>query len=99
MHFDPPPETELLIGITMSNEDEELFSQIMYGVMKNIAFLTRRHGSRIWGPESWRKVVVCIVVDGVNQINPKTLEVLAAIELLWAHTGRASSRARLASKK
>ncbi|KAJ2931794.1 hypothetical protein H1R20_g5300, partial [Candolleomyces eurysporus] len=29
MHYEPPRRTELLIGITMSNEDEELFSQTM----------------------------------------------------------------------
>ncbi|RXW22020.1 hypothetical protein EST38_g3830 [Candolleomyces aberdarensis] len=79
LHYEPPRRTELLIGITMSNEDEELFSQTMYGVMKNILNLTRRRGSRVWREEAGKRVVVCIVGDGRSRIHPKTLDVLAAM--------------------
>lgn len=51
----------------------------MHGVMKNIRHLTTRDRSRTWGPDSWKKVVVCIVSDGRSKINPKTLNVLAAM--------------------
>ncbi|KAG0196219.1 Chitin synthase, class 1 [Mortierella sp. GBA30] len=76
---DQPRETELFIVMTMYNEDEVLFTRTMHGVMKNIRHLTTRDRSRTWGPDSWKKVVVCIVSDGRAKINPKTLNVLAAM--------------------
>ncbi|KAG0239508.1 Chitin synthase, class 1 [Actinomortierella wolfii] len=74
-----PRETELFIVMTMYNEDEVLFTRTMHGVMKNIRHLTTRDRSRTWGPDAWKKVVVCIVSDGRTKINPKTLNVLAAM--------------------
>ncbi|KAF9978360.1 Chitin synthase, class 1 [Actinomortierella ambigua] len=74
-----PRETELFIVMTMYNEDEVLFTRTMHGVMKNIRHLTTRDRSRTWGPDAWKKVVVCIVSDGRSKINPKTLNVLAAM--------------------
>ncbi|KAF9196745.1 Chitin synthase, class 1 [Haplosporangium sp. Z 27] len=74
-----PRETELFIVLTMYNEDEILFTRTMHGVMKNIRHLTTRDRSRMWGPDSWKKVVVCIVSDGRSKINAKTLNVLAAM--------------------
>ncbi|KAI1316770.1 Chitin synthase, class 1 [Mortierella claussenii] len=76
---DQPRETELFIVMTMYNEDEVLFTRTMHGVMKNIRHLTTRDRSRTWGPDSWKKVVVCIVSDGRSKINQKTLNVLAAM--------------------
>ncbi|KAF9994412.1 Chitin synthase, class 1 [Entomortierella chlamydospora] len=74
-----PRETELFIVMTMYNEDEVLFTRTMHGVMKNIRHLTTRDRSRVWGPDSWKKVVVCIVSDGRTKVNPRTLNVLAAM--------------------
>ncbi|KAG0247704.1 Chitin synthase, class 1 [Mortierella polycephala] len=76
---DQPRETELFIVMTMYNEDEVLFTRTMHGVMKNIRHLTTRDRSRTWGPDAWKKVVVCIVSDGRTKINSKTLNVLAAM--------------------
>ncbi|KAF8930098.1 Chitin synthase, class 1 [Dissophora ornata] len=76
---DQPRETELFIVMTMYNEDEVLFTRTMHGVMKNIRHLTTRDRSRTWGPDSWKKVVVCIVSDGRSKVNQKTLSVLAAM--------------------
>ena len=76
---DPPRRTELFIVMTMYNEDDDLFCRTMHGVMKNIAHLTTRDRSRTWGPEGWKKVVVCIVSDGRQKINKRTLQVIAAL--------------------
>ncbi|KFH65912.1 chitin synthase [Podila verticillata NRRL 6337] len=76
---DHPRETELFIVMTMYNEDEVLFTRTMHGVMKNIRHLTTRDRSRTWGPDAWKKVVVCIVSDGRSKIHQKTLNVLAAM--------------------
>ncbi len=65
--------------MTMYNEDEELFTRTMHGVMKNIAHLCKRDRSKTWGKEGWKKVVVCIVSDGRLKINSRTLSVIAAM--------------------
>jgi hypothetical protein len=49
-------ETELMVVITMYNEDEVLFLRTLYGVAKNIAHLEGRKNSSTWGPGSWKKV-------------------------------------------
>ncbi|GJE86231.1 chitin synthase (GT2) [Phanerochaete sordida] len=68
--------TELFIVMTMYNEDEVLFCRTMNAVIKNIAHLCSRNKSKMWGPEGWKKVVVCVVSDGRNKINKRTLQVL-----------------------
>ena len=72
-------ETQLFIGITMYNEDEVLFTRTIHSVMKNIQYLCSRTKSRVWGKEGWKKVVVCIIADGRHKVNPRVLDVLAAM--------------------
>lgn len=69
-------QTELFIVLTMYNEDEVLFVRTMNAVIKNIAFLCSRTRSKTWGPDGWKKVVVCVVSDGRSKINQRTLKVL-----------------------
>ncbi|TFK56805.1 chitin synthase 2 [Heliocybe sulcata] len=68
--------TELFIVMTMYNEDEILFTKTMNAVIKNIAHLCSRSKSKTWGSEGWKKVVVCVVSDGRNKVNKRTLQVL-----------------------
>ena len=79
VHYDPPRRTELFIVITMCDEDDSLFTRTMGSVMKNIAYLCKRDRSKTWGKDSWKKVVVCIVSDGREKLNSRTLNVVAAI--------------------
>ncbi|KZT12244.1 glycosyltransferase family 2 protein [Laetiporus sulphureus 93-53] len=79
LHYDPPRRTELFIVMTMYNEDEELFCRTMHGVMKNVVHLCKRDRSKTWGKDGWKKVVVCIVSDGRQKINSRTLSVIAAM--------------------
>ncbi|KAI9496241.1 chitin synthase 1 [Zychaea mexicana] len=72
-------QTELFIVLTMYNEDEILFARTMHGVMKNIAHLCGRDRSKTWGHNGWQKVVVCVVSDGRNKINQRTLSLLATL--------------------
>ncbi|KAJ2700708.1 Chitin synthase, class 1, partial [Coemansia spiralis] len=72
-------QTELFIVLTMYNEDEILFNRTFMAVMKNIAHLCTRTNSRTWGPNAWEKVVVCIVADGMDKVNPRVLAVLGAL--------------------
>ena len=72
-------ETELMIGITMYNEDEINFTRTMHGVMRNISHLCSRTKSRTWGRDGWKKIVVCIIADGRQKVHPRTLNALAAL--------------------
>ncbi|KAG8685801.1 Chitin synthase, class 2, partial [Ceratobasidium sp. 394] len=69
-------QTELFIVMTMYNEDEVLFVKTMNAVIKNVAHLCQRTKSKTWGPDGWKKVVVCVVSDGRSKINQRTLKVL-----------------------
>jgi chitin synthase len=80
-------QTELFIVMTMYNEDEVLFVKTMNAVIKNIAHLCGRSRSKTWGPDGWKKVVVCIVSDGRSKINKRTLQVLSLVS-----TGRCFSK-------
>lgn len=72
-------ETELLICVTMYNEDEISFTRTMHGVMRNISHLCSRSKSRTWGKDGWKKIVVCIIADGRKKVHPRTLNALAAL--------------------
>lgn len=71
-------ETEVVICITMYNEDEFSFARTMHGVMKNVAHLVTRNKSTTWGKDSWKKIQVIIVADGRNKVNENVLQLLTA---------------------
>lgn len=61
-------------------EDEVLFARTMRGVMANISHLNNeRSRSTVWGDDGWKKIVVCVVVDGRKVFNPRTRAMLAAL--------------------
>ena len=62
--------------MTMYNETSDLLLRTLNAVIKNIAHLTTRNRSKTWGPDSWKKVVVCIVADGRKLVDPRVLKVL-----------------------
>ena len=72
-------ETELFICVTMYNEDEIGFTRTMHAVMKNVSHFCSRNKSRTWGENGWQKIVVCVISDGREKINPRTLDALAAM--------------------
>ncbi|KAG9745704.1 chitin synthase, class II, partial [Aureobasidium melanogenum] len=72
-------ETELLICITMYNENELDFTRTMHGVMRNVAHFCSRQKSRTWGKDGWKKIVICIIADGRKKVHPRTLDALAAM--------------------
>ncbi|PFH49780.1 glycosyltransferase family 2 protein [Amanita thiersii Skay4041] len=76
--------TELFICITMYNEDEVLFCRTLYGVMRNIAHLCSRKNSQTWGPNSWEKVVVCIIADGRKKVHQRVLDCLTVLGVYQA---------------
>ncbi|CCF56199.1 hypothetical protein KAFR_0A07650 [Kazachstania africana CBS 2517] len=74
-----PRETELMIVITMYNEDHILLGRTLKGVMDNIRYMIRKSNSTHWGPDAWKKIVVCVVSDGRAKINEKALALMSSL--------------------
>ncbi|KAH6682756.1 chitin synthase 2 [Halenospora varia] len=74
-------ETELFIVITMYNEEDILFGRTMAGVIKNIEYMCSLKGKHkgLWDENGWKKIIVCIVVDGRAKLNIRTRAVLTAM--------------------
>ncbi|KAI3402528.2 hypothetical protein KGF56_004620 [Candida oxycetoniae] len=76
--YEPHRETEIMIMITMYNEDENLLARTLKGVFENVSDLSRRSDAT-WGEDSWKKIVICIVSDGRLQLNKRTQTLLTAL--------------------
>lgn len=76
--YSPPRETEIMVCITMYNEDEILLGRTLKGVFDNIKDLTNRTDP-VWGDGLWKKVTVVIVNDGRIQLNERTQKLLTAM--------------------
>lgn len=74
--------TEIFIVVTMYNEDQMLFLKTWQSLKRNIEHMCRKTKSPVWDSDGWKKIVVCIVSDGREKINKKTL---ATIGLLGAY--------------
>ena len=74
-----PRQTEMLIVITMYNEDHILLGRTLKGVMQNIKHMVKKKNSSTWGPDAWKKIVVCIVSDGRSKINEKSLALISSL--------------------
>ncbi|KAI5959468.1 uncharacterized protein KGF55_005296 [Candida pseudojiufengensis] len=69
--YKPTRQTEIMVCITMYNEDEILLAKTLKGVFENIKDLQNRSNLK-WGENSWKKIVVCIISDGRLQLNKRT---------------------------
>lgn len=74
-----PRRTELMIVITMYNEDHILLGRTLKGVMDNIKRMVKKKNSSTWGPDAWKKIVLCVVSDGRSKINEKSLALMSAL--------------------
>ncbi|CAG8587723.1 11869_t:CDS:2, partial [Cetraspora pellucida] len=61
-------------------DDEILLSRTLDGIMENITHLCSLKDSPTWGDDAWKKVVVCIISDGRNNINEHVLAYFTALE-------------------
>lgn len=76
-----PRHTEILVGITVYNEPKYLLRRTLLSVVQNIWYLNIRTQSKVWGKRSWTKIVVCILIDGLESVDPGVLDVLTTIGL------------------
>lgn len=87
-------ETDLLVCITAYNENKILLARTLHGLMLNIRdmvkgkfseFRTKAEGSGgVEGGrtgEAWKRIVVCLVFDGIEPADKQSLDVLATIGL------------------
>lgn len=74
-----PRVTELMIVITMYNEDDFLLGRTLKGVFQNIRHMLKKTHSKTWGPDAWKKIVVTIVSDGRSKINPRAQALMSAL--------------------
>ncbi|KAH8809363.1 chitin synthase [Xylogone sp. PMI_703] len=76
--FAPPRSTEIMIVVTMYNEDDILLARTLRGIFANIKYLTTCQ-EQPWGRSAWKKVVVCIISDGRAKIHPRTRSLLTLL--------------------
>ncbi|XBW35214.1 hypothetical protein QEN19_000777 [Hanseniaspora menglaensis] len=77
--FSIPRATELMIVITMYNEDDFLLGRTLKGIFDNIRHMTKKTNSKTWGPDAWKKIVVSIVSDGRSKIHPRSLALMSSL--------------------
>ncbi|KAL1643211.1 Chitin synthase, class 3 [Didymella pomorum] len=75
--------TELLIAITYYNEDKTLLARTLHGTMKNVRDIANLKRSQFWnkGGPAWQKIVVCLVFDGIDNVDKSVFDVLATVGL------------------
>lgn len=74
--------TELLIAVTYYNEDKQLTARTLYGVMQNVRDICKLKKSQFWnkgGDPAWKKIVVTMVMDGIDPCDKDVLDMLATI--------------------
>ncbi|KAJ7179148.1 glycosyltransferase family 2 protein [Mycena filopes] len=78
-------DTELLIAVTSYNEDKTLYARTLHGVMLNIRDICKTKQSKFWrrsaeeGTPGWQKIVVALIVDGLDSMDKSVLDILATV--------------------
>jgi len=75
--------TEMMIGVTCYNEDKTLLCRTLHSVIRDCRVICTLKKSSFWnkGGPAWQKLVVCLLVDGLDACDPGFLDVLATIGL------------------
>lgn len=79
---------ELFIVVTMYNEGEDLLARTLMGVFQNINYMENLNKGNAWGKGTWRNIVVCIVSDGAEKINPRARALLAGLGVYQEGIGK-----------
>lgn len=78
-------QTELLIAVTSYNEDKQLYARTLHGVMMNVRDICKTKKSKFWrqnaeaGNPGWQKIVVALVIDGLEAMDKSVLDLLATV--------------------
>src|SRR4051812_21964838 len=73
--------TELMVSITVYNENKVLLARTLHGVMQNVRHIVNLKKSEFWGAggPAWQKIVVCVLIDGIASCDKGLLDVLATV--------------------
>ncbi|KAF2468369.1 chitin synthase G [Lindgomyces ingoldianus] len=73
--------TELMVSITVYNEDKWLLARSLHSVMMNVRDIVNLKRSEFWnkGSVAWQKIVVCIIIDGILACDKGILDTLATL--------------------
>lgn len=83
-------ECQIVVCITMYNEDKFSIARTIHSIMRNVAHLCNRKKSHVWGLNGWKKVSVILVSDGRAKVNQGSLDYLAAIGVYQEDMAKAS---------
>lgn len=83
-------ECQIVVCITMYNEDKFALARTLDSIMKNVSHLCHRNKSQVWGPDGWKKVSVILVSDGRAKVNQGALDYLAALGVYQEDMAKAS---------
>lgn len=78
-------DTEILIAVTSYNEDKTLYARTLHGTMLNIRDICKTKQSKYWrrtaeeGTPGWQKIVVALIVDGLEPMDKSVLDILATV--------------------
>ncbi|CAG8767168.1 7877_t:CDS:2, partial [Racocetra persica] len=80
IEYEPLRQTDLFILITINDdEDETHLSRTLHGIMKNVAYFCSPENPETWGKDGWKKVVICIISNGRDNINNRILAYLTVL--------------------
>lgn len=70
-----------MVCITVYNEDKMLMARSLHHIMRNVRDIVNLKKSEFWnkGGPAWQKIVVCIIVDGLDTCDKSILDVLATV--------------------
>lgn len=73
--------TELIIAVTYYNEDKFLLARTLHSIMQNARDILHVKNSKFWnkGGPHWQKLLVCVLMDGIDSCDRGVLDVLATI--------------------
>lgn len=79
--FSKARKTELMIIVTMYNENDVLFARTMTGVFENIEYMCSGKGKLggSFGKDGWKNIVVCVVSDGRTKLDDRTKALLTSL--------------------
>ncbi|ANZ74738.1 BA75_01139T0 [Komagataella pastoris] len=77
--YQQPRTTEIMIVVTMYNENDILLARTLKGIFRNIKYMEKMKHHGIWGEDSWKKIVVTIVSDGRQKINERARSLIALL--------------------
>jgi len=82
---------DILIVITMYNENAEELNMTLRKICKNVEYMTRNSLPGLDGKDAWKRVAACIVSDGRQKANPNTLKYAKEIGIFDAEIMTISS--------